>query len=466
LTQITDKRRSALAAFKARAVDGKLIEEVKVLVDQGNRQALKKLIEDMRAADVADLIEHLGLDERLFIFKLLEPEGAGEVLVEIEPPVQERIIKKLDNQAISEIVQELDSDDAADLVGDLPAERAKKIIETVEDDVSEDLEKLLPYEEDTAGGIMGLEFVAVKADATLRDAIETIREKREEVENVYYLWVIDDFGRLVGVISLKDLVLEPRERKISDIMNPEVISVHVNTDQEEVARLVGKYDLVNIPVVDEHHRLVGRITHDDIIDVIQEEVDEDISLMAGVIDQEISEVSALKISRARLPWLIAGLFGGILAAAVIVQFKSSLEKIIALSFFFPVVMAMGGNTGTQAATVVVRGLATGDISLVNIGKRLWVEIKVAIVNGLICGVLFGVIVGVWLSDYGLGCVVAISLVIIILNSGFIGSAVPLALKRLNIDPALATGPFVTTSNDIFSLLVYLGLVTSYLRLTS
>jgi len=451
-----------LAAFKTIAIDGKLIEEVKHFAEQGDRQGLKKLIDDMRAADLADLIEHLDPEERLFIFNLLEPDGAGEVLVEIETPVQERILKDLDNQAITEIVQGLDSDDAADLVGDLPDDRARQIIERVGYEVSEELEKLLPYPEDTAGGIMALEFVAVKADASVKDAIDTIREKREEVENLYYILVVDDLGKLVGVISLKNLVLERTDRKISDIMNSEVISVYVDTDQEEVARLFKKYDLVAIPVVGDDHRLVGRITHDDIIDVIEEEADEDISLMAGVFDQEITEESTLKISRARLPWLIAGLFGGIIAAGVINQFESSLEKVLALSFFFPVIMAMGGSTGTQAATIVVRGLATGDIGLMNIGKRLWMEMRVALVNALVCGILLGLIVGTWVSDYGLGSVVGLALVLIIVNAGVIGSAVPMALKKWNIDPALATGPFVTTSNDILSLLIYLGLVTIYL----
>ena len=451
--------------FKTKTISERLIEEVKGFIEQENQASLKRFIDDTRPADLADLVENLNPHERIFIFKLLEPEGAGEVLVEIEPPVQESILSDLDTKSISDIVEKLDSDDAADLVGDLPADRAKEIIEAVGDEVSGELEKLLPYREDTAGGIMALEFIAVKADAAVQNAIESIREKRKEVENLYYLWVVDDFERLVGVISLKDLVLEPPQRRISEIMNPEVISVNVHRDQEEVAQLVKKYNLVNMPVVDEHNRLIGRITHDDIIDVIEEEVDEDIALMAGVIDQEIAEESTMKISRARLPWLIAGLFGGLLAAVVINQFESSLKKILALSFFFPVVMAMGGNTGTQAATVVVRGLATGDISLVNIGKRVWLEIRVALINGVICGVLLGAIVGYWLSDYRLGAVVAFSLILIILNSGFIGASVPLTLKRLNIDPALATGPFVTTSNDIFSLLIYLGLVTLFLKMT-
>jgi magnesium transporter len=450
----------------SQGINEKMVEDVKSFIKDSNSKLLIKMIDDLRAADVADLVEHLNQEERLFLFDLLEPEGAGDILVEIEAPVQESIISDLDNEAITDIIKELDSDDAADLVGDLPAERAKEIIDTLDDEVSEDIEKLLPYAEDTAGGLMGLEFVAVKADSTVQDAIDIVREKSEEVENLYHLWVIDGFGRLVGVVSLIELVLESPERKIEDLMNPEVIFVEVNRDQEEVANLVKRYDLVSIPVVDDHQRLVGRITHDDIIDVIEEEADEDISLMAGVIHQELSEESPVKISRARLPWLIAGLFGGIFAAFVINQFEASLEKIIALTFFFPVIMAMGGNTGTQASTVAVRGLATGDIDILNIGKRLWVEMKVAFFNGIICGILLGLIVGIWLSSYGLGIVVAFSLVMIVFISGFIGAAVPLALKRLNVDPALATGPFVTTSNDIISLLIYLGFVTTFLKLVS
>ncbi len=454
-----------MASFRTQTIDSDLIEKVKIHIEQDNEGALKKLLDEIRAADMADLIEHLKPAERLIIFKMLEPEGAGEVLMEIEHPVQEGILKGLDNQEISEIIQELHSDDAADVVGDLPADRAKEVIEAVHDDVSEELEKLLPFPEDSAGGIMALEFISVNADVTLADAIDTIREKKEEVANLFYLWVTDDFGRLVGVVSLKDILIEPPFRKISEIMNPEVISVSGMSDQEEVIFLVKKYDLVSLPVVDEHHRLIGRITHDDIIDVIEEEVDEDIALMAGVIDEKTAEESILKISKARLPWLIMGLFGGMLAAIVINQFETSLEKIIALSFFFPVIMAMGGNTGTQAATVVVRGLATGDVSLINVGKRLWREMRVALINGLVCGVLLSIIVGVWLSDLGLGFIVGFALILIIICSGVIGAAVPMALKRFNIDPALGTGPFVTTSNDVLSLFIYLGLVTLFLRFT-
>ena len=373
-------------------INEKLIEKVQLTIQEANKTSLRRLIDPIRAADVADLVEHLNPEERIFLFESLEPESAGDVLVEIEAPVQEKILSDLDNQAITEIVEELDSDDAADVVGDLPEERAKQIIETLDDEISDEIERLLPYPEDTAGGIMALEFVAVHEDATLGQAIDIIRAKREDVVNFFYLFAVDDFERLVGVVSLKDLVLEPAGRKIREIMNPEVISVPVHLDQEEVAQLFKKYDLVTIPVVDDNHRLVGRITHDDIIDVLEEEADEDISLMAGVIHQEIAEESSLNISRARLPWLVTGLFGGVLAAAVINEFETALQKTIALAFFFPVIMAMGGSSGTQAATVIVRGMATGDISIINIGKRLWVELRVSLVNGIICGIILGIIV--------------------------------------------------------------------------
>jgi magnesium transporter len=447
-------------------IDEKLVNDVKDAIREQDAPSLRGLMDAMRPADLADLIEHLEPEERVYVFDLIEPEGAGEVLVEMEPPFQERLLEGLDDEHISEIVQELESDDAADVLGDLPADRAQHIIDQLEDDVTEEMGILLPYPEDTAGGIMALEFVAVREDATVQEATETIRSMREEVKNVYYLFVVNDRKKLVGVVSLKDLVLADPLSKVRDIMNPEVISVRADLDQEEVAQLVKKYNLVTIPVIDDQERLVGRITHDDIIDVIEDEADEDISRMAGVMNQEIAEESATRISKARLPWLVGGLGGGILAAAVIHQFETSLEKVIALAFFFPVIMAMGGSTGTQAATVMVRGLATGDISLVNISKRLWVEIKVALFNGIICGILLGIIVSVWLSDYGLGCIVTLSVVLIVFASGFIGAGVPLVFRRLNIDPALATGPFVTTSNDILSLFIYLGLVTLFLRLTS
>lgn len=445
-------------------INGKLIDNIKGFIDRNNSEALAKIFDELQPADAADIIEHLAPEERLFIFKILGPEGAGDILVEIEPPIQKAILGRLANQLVSEILLHIDSDEAADIIGNLPERRAKDVIKTLGKELSEELERLLQYGKDTAGGIMDLNFISVPKDATIGDVVKTIREKKKGVENLYHVWVVNNLKKLAGVVSLKDLIIEAPDRKISEIMNPEVISVEVHKDQEDVAQLFRRYDLVDIPVVDMNYVLVGRISHDDIIDVIEKEVDEDLSLMTGVIGQEIAEESTLKISKARLPWLITGVFGGIVAAAVINQFDTSLERVIALSFFFPVIMAVGGNTGTQAATIVVRGMATGDIRSVGIRKRLWLEMKVAFVNGIICGVLLGLIVGSWLSDFGLGTIVALAGVLIILNSGFTGSAVPFILRKLNIDPALATGPLITTLNDILSLLIYLGLMTLFLRL--
>lgn len=452
-------------AVEVKQVSEQLIKDVKSLIEKGDEEALTRLIDELRPADMADLIEHLDHDERLFIFKILEPEGAGEVLVEIEPPVQGRLLEDLDDKALQEIVQELESDDAADVIGDLPVERAREIIKGLKGEVSEEIEKLLPYPEDTAGGIMALEYVAIKADSTVQDAIEVIREKGDEVENLYYLWVVDGHNHLVGVVSLKDLLLEPRDRKINEIMNPNVISVNVHADQEEVIRLVKKYDLVNIPVVDDHNHLVGRITHDDVIDVIEDEVDEDMGHMAGVLDEEITEESPVKITKSRLPWLIWVVGAEAISAIVISRFASSIEKVVALSFFFPIIMALGGSSGQQPAYVLVRGLATGDLSLMKMSKRLLVEVKVALGNGIVCGALLGIIVGTWMSDFKLGGVVALALMAVMVNGALIGTVMPLVLRKLGADPAIATGPFVSTSNDVFGLLIYLVVVTSYLRFT-
>jgi len=439
-----------------------LLDNIKHMIQEQAYSDMERLIEELHPADLADLVEHLESDEMLAVFTLLTPERSGEVLKEISAPIQEKIAHELDDQTITQILNELNSDDATDIFSYLPRERAQKIIGLVQPDVSEELQKLLGYETDTAGGIMALEFVSVNANSTIQEAVETIRKKREEVENLYYVWVIDDFGKLVGVVSIKDLVLEPQNKKINDIMNSDVMSVDVDTDQEEVARIAKQYDLTHIPVVTAQHKLIGRITNDDIIDVIEEEANEDISLMAGVLDQEIAEESALKISRARLPWLLLGLFGGLISAIVINHFHGSLEKILALSFFIPVIMAMGGNTGTQAATVVIRGLATGDISIVHTGKRLLTELWVALINGILCGILLGLVVAFWLSDPKLGLGVGVSLITVILFSGSFGAFVPFLLRKLNIDPALAAGPFITTSNDILGLLIYLSIITRFL----
>ena len=439
-----------------------LLDTIRNRIEEQAYSDLERLIAEPHPADLADLIEHLESHERLIVFKLLSSERAGQVLAQISPPLQESLTNELDDQRLTHVLNELNSDDAADIFSHLSEERAEDIIGLVKPEVSEELQSLVGYKTDTAGGIMALEFVSVNASSTIREAIEKIREKREEVEKLYYVWVVDDDDKLVGVVSMKDLLLEPIDTKIKDIMNSDIISVDADTDQEEVARIIKQYDLTHVPVVNGHHKLIGRITNDDIIDVIEEEASEDFSLMAGVMDQEISEGSALKISRARLPWLLLGLLGGLVSAIVINHFHGSIEQILALSFFIPVIMAMGGNTGTQAAAVVIRGLATGDISIAHTGKRLMTELWAALINGILCGILLGLVVTFWLSDPQLGLGVGVSLITVILFSGSFGAFVPLLLRKLNIDPALAAGPFITTSNDILGLLIYLSIITHLL----
>lgn len=439
-----------------------ILDDIKIMFEEEDYDGLKRHIDELHPADLADIMEQLEDDEILGIINILAPEDAGNVLIEISSPIQENIVNKLDDNKVAQILDELNSDDATDIFNNLSKERSQKIIDLVHPEVSEELRKLLGYETDTAGGIMALEFVSVNANSTIGEAIEIIREKREEVESLYYVWVVDEFNKLVGVVSLKDLVLEPQDKKIKHTMNHDVISADVDMDQEEVARIAKQYDLINIPVVDSQHRLIGRITNDDIIDVMEEEVNEDISLMAGVIDYEISEGSPLKISKARLPWLFLGLLGGLLSASIISHFHTSIEKILALSFFIPVVMAMGGNTGTQAATVVIRGLATGDINVVRTGKRLLTELWVALINGIMCGILLALVVTFWLSDPKLGIAVGASLITVIIFSGSFGAFIPFLLQKLSIDPALAAGPFITTSNDIMGLFIYLSIITHFL----
>jgi magnesium transporter len=439
-----------------------LLDDIRPMIENKAYQELENSLVPLHPADLADLLEHLEVEERISVFSLLDPERAGEVLIKISPPIQESLINEFDDKRLTQILNELDSDDATDIFSRLPRERSEAIIRLLSPEAREELKRLTGYETDTAGGIMALEFVSVNANSTIREAIEKIREKSQEVEKLYYVWVVDDRSSLMGVVSMKDLLLEPIDTKIKDIMKTEVISVDVGTDQEEVARIVKQYDLTNVPVVNGQHKLIGRITNDDIIDVIDEEASEDFSLMAGVMDQELAEESAFKISRARLPWLLLGLLGGLVSAIVINHFHGSIEKILALSFFIPVIMAMGGNTGIQASTVVIRGLATGDISIIRIGRRLLTELWVALINGILCGMLLGLVVYFWLSDLPLGIGVGVSLITVILFSGAFGSFIPLFLKKLNIDPALAAGPFITTSNDILGLFVYLSIITQFL----
>ncbi|MCU0646329.1 MAG: magnesium transporter, partial [bacterium] len=303
----------------------------------------------------------------------------------------------------------------------------------------------------------------VKLHETVDQAIEELRSKADEIEDIYYLYVVDESEKLVGVARLTDLILAKGTTEISEIMDRDVVSVTTDMDQEEVANLARRYDLVSIPVVDKIGRLLGRITFDDVADVMEEEASEDIQRMAGISDEEeFREKSIFRISQVRLPWLLVGFSGELVSAYILHNFEASLNQIIAAAFFIPIIMAMGGNAGIQSSTIMVRGMATGEIGLYDIRRRLFREILVSVVNGLLCGLLLFVVVTFWLKLPKFGIILASVLMLVILNASFVGSLVPVILRKIKIDPAIATGPFITTSNDVLGLLIYLGLITVFM----
>ena len=399
----------------------------------------------------------------LYAFGLLDADTASDVLVEFDDVTRDKLVSELRHERLSEIVDEMDSDDATDLVSDLPEEVAEKVLEAIDEEDSDEVKELLRHDEDTAGGIMALEFVSVAEGSSVDLAIREIRSKADEVEQVYNVYAVDKEDHLVGFLPLKQLILAKSSQTVSNIMVTDVISVQTDVDQEEVANIFRKYNLVSLPVVDHDGRLVGRITVDDIVDVMEEEASEDIQKMAGIADEEeIRETSIVKISFGRLPWLIVGFLGQLVAALVLGLFEVSLKEIIALTLFIPLMMAMGGNAGIQAATIVVRGIALGELNPGETAARLAREVKVSLINGSLCAVLlFGVTGLVYGPTFG--SVLAISMIAVMLNASFFGASIPFLLRKFNVDPAIATGPLITTFNDIVGLSIYLGFVTASLR---
>ena len=440
-----------------------IIENISYLAEVEDVPMIKNFFIGMHPADQAEILHHLDEEVSNHLFSLLDAETASDVISEMDDISRDQILDELDEERISEIVDEMDSDDATDLVSDLPEAMAKKVLESIDKEDSDEVIELLSHEEDTAGGIMAKEFVSVNQNCSVEQVIQEIRSKSDEVEDIYYVYVIDDRNVLVGLLTLKDLILTSSDTKVVEIMSRDVVAVKTTMDQEEVANIAKRYDMVAIPVIDEQGKLVGRITFDDVADVMEDEASEDIQRMAGITDEEeFRETSILRISQVRLPWLLVGFAGQILCAFILSEFEVELQKIIAAAFFIPIIMAMGGNSGIQSSTIMVRGMATGEIGLFDIRKRLYREIFVSLLNGVICGILLFVIITMWFQNPKFGLLLSSVLVLVILNASFIGAFIPVVLKRINIDPAIATGPFITTSNDVIGLLVYLGLITIFL----
>lgn len=438
-------------------------------VRRGARANLSKLLGKTRPEDVALQFRRLTPAEQITVFEILVadyPEGSGAVLTELESPQQQALLEELSPQQIATVLDSMSVDDAVSLVESLPPELHDKVLEVVDLKDLAEVQTHLTYGDDTAGRLMVPEYVALSEDKTVGDAIAFIQQSTE-LDNVFYLYVVDRDGHLVGVTSLRQLLLSPPVRTLGQVMTRSIIKVNTDTDQEEVAQLAARYNLLAVPVTDETNHLVGIVTLDDIIDVVKEEATEDIFKMVGTTDDElVYQDRSFRVAGFRLPWLLVNMVGLLLAGMLIEHFQVTLKEAIFLLTFVPVIMGMGGNIGSQTATIAVRGLATGRVNLSESGVRtfLWQQLKVGAILAVACSMV--VAIGAWLLERHLAYagVVGTSMFLAVVLASVNGAIVPVVFDRLGIDPAVAAGPLVTTANDITGIFIYFGLASYFIDL--
>ncbi len=430
------------------------LREITEKLDRQEYNLVKKELSELHNVDIAELIDELDDDYGKILFELFEDEDSAEILIELDEESRETVLEDLSSQEIAEdLIENLDSDDAADIIADLPSQKKVEVLSHIEDiDHASDIVDLLAYPENTAGGLMAKELIRVNEKWSVLRCVREMRKQAEEVDKVYAIYVVDDHDVLLGTLSLKKLLLTPEKNLIKKVYNEKVISVKANYDDEVVANIMDKYDLVVLPVVDDLNRLIGRITIDDVVDVMKEEAMEDYNKASGISEQVDSSDSIATLTRARLPWLLIGLVGGILGAQVMGIFD--IESHIELAFFIPLIAAMGGNVGVQSAAIIVQGLASNSLGMDTISQRLLKELGVALLNGLICSGLIMLITFLIGYPSSISFTVSISLMAVIIFAALFGTFVPLILDRYKIDPALATGPFITTVNDVLGLFIY------------
>lgn len=439
-------------------ISKELIQQLEQLIQSKSDQQLEALLNDLHHADIAEILDELDFDEATYIFKVLDSEKTAEILLELEDDLRENILRRLSAKEIAEELDELDTDDAADIIAELPQSKMEAVISELEDvEHAKDIVDLLRYDEDTAGGLMGKELVKVNENWNVLTCVKEMRHQAENVTRVHSIYVVDDEDRLKGRLSLKDLLTTSTKTPISEVYIKKVDYVKVDTPDVEVARIMQKYDLEAIPVVDEMGRLVGRITIDDIIDVIKEEADQDYQLAAGISQDVEADDSILELTRARLPWLVLALFGGFISVRVLNIFEPAMESHKALFFFTPLIAAMGGNVGVQSSAIIVQGLANNAITG-SIVQRLLKELSLSLLNGLILSaILFAGSYFLLGYEIHIGVTVTIALLSVIIIASLNGTFIPIILNKYGIDPALATGPFITTTNDILGILIYFSI---------
>ncbi len=435
-------------------ISDELIDNIVSLINNSSNKKLLKIFNEFHHADIAEILEELKSDQATYVIKLLDSEKTSDILMELDDDYREKILNNLSSKEIAEEVEELDTDDATDIISELPQERQKRVISKIEDkEHKADIKELLKYDDDSAGGLMAKELVKVNENWSVTRCVAEMRLQASEVTRVHSVYVVDNNDKLLGRLSLKDLLVANPKSNIKSIYISKVDYVSVNDTGEYVASVMQKYDLGAIPVVDNKQKLLGRITIDDIVDLIKEEAEKDYQLAAGITQDVDVDDSIYKLSWARLPWLFLGLLGGIGAAALMGGFEEILFNYPILFYFTPLIAAMAGNVGVQSSAIIVQGLANDDIKD-SINNRLFKETLLSIMNGVILAIfLFGFIV-FWQDKIDVALAISISLVVVIIISGIVGTFIPMFLEKRGIDPAIATGPFITTSNDIFGILIY------------
>ncbi len=430
------------------------VEKIQLLVEEHNNDELLLHLEELHHADIAEIIDELSLDEATYIIKLLDSDKTAEVLMEIDEDDREKVLQNLNAQEIADEIEEMDTDDAADIIAELDHDIQQEVINNITDrDHAKDIIELLRYDEDSAGGLMAKELIKVNENWSVTGCMEEMRSQGENVTRVHSIYVVDNKGKLKGRLSLKDLITAPKDAHIADVYITKVDYVNVHTTGEEVARIMQKYDLEAIPVVDELGRLVGRVTIDDIVDFIREEAEKDYQMAAGISEDVQADDGLLQLTRARLPWLILGLLGGLGAVYVMQGFDEALKDYQILFFFTPLIAAMAGNVGVQSSAIIVQGLANDSLKE-SLFSRLLKEVSLGLINGIALGLLVMVFGFITALPQLVSITVAVSILSVILVAALIGTFVPIILHKRGIDPAIATGPFITTSNDIFGIFLF------------
>ena len=439
-------------------ISKELIQQLEQLIQNKDDQQLEVLLNDLHHADIAEILDELDFDEATYIFKVLDSEKTAEILLELEDDLRENILSRLSPKEIAEELDELETNDAADIIAELSKDRKEEVISELQDvEHAKDIVELLRYDEDTAGGIMHKELVKVNENWNVLTCVKEMRVQAENISRVHSIYVVDDEDRLKGRLSLKDLLTTSTKTPISEVYIRKLNSVKVDTEDVEVARIMQKYDLEAIPVIDELGRLVGRITIDDIVDVIKDEADKDYQLAAGISQDVEADDSIFELTRARLPWLVLALLGGFITVKVLGLFEGAMLEHGKLFFFTPLIAAMAGNVGVQSSAIIVQGLANDTLSG-SLFNRLIKEVSLSLLNGLILATILFLGSHFLLNvEVIIGIIVTIALVSVIIIASLIGTFIPLLLDKFGIDPALATGPFITTSNDICGILIYFSI---------